>query len=535
MFGTIACFVDLIAGQPIHEERFLGIPDQLEKFPMKILKSTLACGSAIAAAMAFTTAAIAAEKVTIIHFNDLDRMGEKSGRGGVARLASVIDMERKEGGNVLVTFAGDTISPSLMSGLDEGAHMIDLLNKLDLTAMVLGNHEFDFGPEVTKQRISEATFPILGANNQDPNGNIISGAVPSIMVDVGEFRIGILGLTTVGTMIKSSPGEFTFRDPNEVAAELGGSLREEGADLIVALAHTDVAEDLALREQGAVDLLLSGDDHLLTAVYDGDMLFAESGEQAEWVTVIDLHLDEEKDDDKTEFVWSAEYRIVDTAHVQPQPDIAAAVQTYEDMLGEELNVVLGTTTTELDSRREVIRWQEAAIANLFTDAIREATGADVSIMNGGGIRANRVYTPGTQLTRRDIQSELPFGNKTVVIEVTGQDIINALENGYSQIENGAGRFPHVSGMMVHYNPTNEPGNRVVEVSRDGEQLDPAATYTLAVNDYVAGGGDGYSMLKDKRRIVDEYAAILMTVQVFDYISSHGEVAPTVEGRMVAVN
>lgn len=502
---------------------------------MKTLISTVACATALAAASALATAAIGAERLTIIHFNDLDRMGEKDGRGGVARLASVIDMEREKGGTVLATFGGDAISPSLMSGLDEGAHMIDLLNMLDLTAMVLGNHEFDFGPEIAKQRISEATFPVLGANNQGPDGSIIAGAVPSITVDAGDFTIGILGLTTVSTMVKSSPGEFTFRDPTEVAAELSGSLREDGADLVIALAHTDLAEDMALREQGAVDLLLSGDDHLLSASYNGDMLFAESGEQAEWVTVINVVLDEEMDDDKAEFVWSAEYSIIDTANVEPKPEVAAAVQAYEDQLSEELNVVLGSTATKLDSRREVVRSQEAAIANLFADAIREATGADVSIMNGGGIRASRIYDPGTELTRRDIQSELPFGNSTVVIEVTGQDIIDALENGFSQIENGAGRFPHVSGMAVRYDPTQEPGNRVVEVSRDGAPIDPSATYTLAVNDYVAGGGDGYSMFPDKRRLVDEYAAILMTVQVFDYISRHGEVSPMVEGRLTTVN
>ena len=502
---------------------------------MKTLISTLACATAMAAASALATAAIGAERLTIVHFNDLDRMGEKDGRGGVARLASVIDMEREKGGTVLATFGGDTISPSLLSGLDEGAHMIDLLNQLDLTAMVLGNHEFDFGPEVAKQRISEANFPVLGANNRHPDGSIIDGAVPSITVDAGDFTIGILGLTTVSTMVKSSPGEYTFLDPTKVAAELAGTLREDGADLVIALAHTDVAEDLALREQGAVDILLSGDDHLLATGYNGGMMFAESGEQAEWVTIIDLHLDEEVDDDKTEFIWSAEYRIIDTAHVEPNPELAAAVQVYEDRLGEELDVVLGSTATELDSRRETVRSKEAAIANLFADAILEATGADVSIVNGGGIRASRIYAPGTELTRRDIQSELPFGNSTVVIEVSGQDLIDALENGFSEIEKGAGRFPHVGGMAVRYDPTQEPGNRVVEVSRDGQPIDRSATYTLAVNDYVAGGGDGYSMFPGKRRVVDENAAILMTVQVFDYISRHGEVSPMVDGRLSTVD
>ena len=129
--------------------------------------------------------------------------------------------------------------------------------------MALGNHEFDFGPDVTKQRIAEAEFPILGANNHDPDGNIIDGAEPSIMVEVGDFSIGILGLTTVGTMVKSSPGEFTFSNAADTAGEVAAELREAGADLVIALAHTDIGEDAELLARQDVDLLLSGDDHRL--------------------------------------------------------------------------------------------------------------------------------------------------------------------------------------------------------------------------------------------------------------------------------
>ncbi len=470
-------------------------------------------------------------KVTIVHFNDLDQMNERRGRGGVPRLATIINSERAMGSNVLVTFGGDTISPSLLSGLDQGAHMIDLLNHLGLTAMVMGNHEYDFGPDVARQRIAEATFPILATNNVDPDGNIIEGGQSSLMIDVGPYQIGMFGLTTVGTLVKSSPGNISFRDPAEVAAEQSEALREAGAELVVALAHTDHAEDAVLIQQAAADIVLSGDDHTLVTQYNDDFLFSESGAQAEWVTILDLTLSEEGEGEDREFVWSAGYRIVDSSVVDPDAELAALVAGYEEKLGEELDVELGTTETELDSRRATVRGGEAAIANLFADAIREATGADVGVMNGGGIRADRMYEPGTVLTRRDIQSELPFGNTTVVIEVSGQDLIDALENGFSQIENGAGRFLHVSGLGVDYNPSQPAGSRVVEVRRDGAPIDPSAMFTLAVNDYVAGGGDGYALLKDRTRIVDEYASVLMTVQVFNYISQRGSVSPTVEGRL----
>ncbi len=478
------------------------------------------------------TATIAeATKLTIIHFNDLDQMGGDNGRGGVAKLAAIIAEERQKNENVLVTFGGDTISPSLMSALDKGAHMIELLNRLDLTAMALGNHEFDFGPEIAKQRIAEATFPILSANNADPNGNIIDGALKTMTVEVNDYQIGIIGLTTVGTLVKSSPGEFTFLDPVEVAAAEGDRLREGGADLIIALAHTDVSEDQALVSAEVVDILLSGDDHSKIVEYSNGTLYVESGEQAELVTILDVFLDQVEDDGKMEFVWSYDVRIVDSIRYEADETLAAKVASFEAQLDEELAVELGTTLTALDSRRDTIRAKEAAIGNLFADAIRANTKSDISLVNGGGIRGNKIYDAGTVLTRRDIQSELPFGNKVVVLEVTGQVIIDALENGYSKIEDASGRFPHLSGLEVVVDQTAEPGNRLVSVTHNGQSLDPNATFRFAVNNYVAGGGDGYSMFPSQKVIIDENAGVLDSVHVFNYITEKGSIDPQVEGRI----
>ena len=491
------------------------------------------CAAAALAALLLIAGTAVAEPVelTIVHFNDLDRMDESGGQGGVARLAAVIAAERAARSNVLVTFAGDAISPSLLSGFDQGAHMIELLNRLDLTAMAIGNHEYDFGPEVAKQRFAEAKFPILGANNIDADGEIIDGARASMLAAAGPYQVGIFGLTTLSTAVKSSPGAVTFRPVTEVAAEQSAALRESGADLVIALAHTDAAEDRALLEQGAVDLLLSGDDHRLRVDFSGGVLFAESGEQADWVTVIDLLLDETEQRGGMRFTWSPAFRVINTARVTPDPALAAAAQVYLDRLAADLDVAVGTTATELDSRRATIRGREAAIGNLITDAVRAATGADVAMTNGGGIRGNKVYPPGTVLTGRDVLSELPFGNKTVVLELTGRDLAAALENGLSRIEEGDGRFPHLSGIEVRYDPRRPAGERVLGVSRAGSALDPDAIYTLATNDYMANGGDGYGMFADRRRLVDAYAGTLMTTQVIDYLAARGSVAPVVDGRL----
>jgi len=474
-------------------------------------------------------------ELTIVHFNDLDRMEEKDGQGGVARLAAVVKAERQRRPHVLVTFGGDAISPSLMSAIDKGAHMIDLLNRIGLTAMAIGNHEYDFGPDVAKQRFSEAKFPILGANNIDTDGEIIDGAAASITVDVGRFRVGIFGLTTIGTVTKSAPGGVRFTPVLEAASAQAAALRADGAHLVMALAHTDAAEDEDLLRQGAVDVLLSGDDHRLRLDYDGRVLFAESAQQADWVTVIDLTLDEVESRGKKRFVWSPAFRAVHTGRVKPDPTLAKAVRAYEERLSRELDTEIGTTDTEIDSRRPAVRTRETAIGNLVADAMRLAVDADVALTNGGGIRANRVYPPGTTLTRRDVMSELPFGNKTVLLELSGAELRTALENGFSGIEKTAGRFPQVSGIEVVYDPRRPAGKRVIEVRRGGMPLDPNAKYTVATNDFMARGGDGYRVLAGGRRLIDARAGTLMATQVIDYITARRVIAPRVEGRLRALD
>ena len=470
-------------------------------------------------------------ELTIVHFNDLDRMEEKDGQGGIAHLAAAVRAERAQRSHVLVTFAGDAISPSLMSSIDKGAHMIDLLNRIGLTAMAIGNHEYDFGPDVAKQRFSEATFPVLGANNLDADGGIVAGAVASIMVDAGRFKVGIFGLTTPGTAVKSSPGGVTFAPILEVAAAQAAALRSAGAHLVIALAHTDVSEDDALLRQGAADLLLSGDDQRVRLDYDGIVLFAESGQQADWVTVIDLNLDEVESRGKKRFVWNPAFRAVHTGEVTPDPGLAEAVQAYRARLSRELDVEIGTTETEIDSRRVMVRTRETAIGNFVADAMRRAVGADLALTNGGGIRANKVYPPGARLTRRDILSELPFGNKTVLLELTGGELRAALENGFGGIEKTSGRFPQVSGLKVVYDPRRPPGARVIAVTHEGAALDPDGRYTLATNDFMARGGDGYRVFVDKKRLIEARAGTLVASQVIEYITAHGAIAPRPQGRL----
>lgn len=173
------------------------------------------------------------------------------------------------------------------------------------------------------------------------------------------------------------------------------------------------------------------------------------------------------------------------------------------------------------------------MGNLIADAIREQTGAQLAITNGGGIRANKQYAAGSQLTRRDILSELPFGNSTVMVEVTGKDIRDALENGLSQVDARAGRFPHVSGMKIVYDPKATPGARLVSVEIAGKPLDPAAKYKVASNDFMFGGGDGYGALGRGRTLIGKTDGALMANVVMSHVRRIGKVESKVEGRIVA--
>ncbi len=203
-----------------------------------------------------------------------------------------------------------------------------------------------------------------------------------------------------------------------------------------------------------------------------------SREEAEFVTAVDVKFDIEEKDGKRTVKWFPNFRIIDTATVTPDPETQAKVDEYNGLLSTELDVAVGTTTEPLDSRKASVRTGEAAIGNLIADATREAVGADIGITNGGGIRGNKEYPAGTKLTRRDILTELPFGNRTVKIEVTGETVWAALENGFSEVENAQGRFPQVSGLTVEVDLTKPKGERVTSVMIGGKPLDKAATYTL---------------------------------------------------------
>jgi len=486
------------------------------------------------AAALFVAAPAFAETVTItfVQTNDIDRMEEADGRGGFARLMALVKAERAKGPTFFV-HSGDTLSPSLLSGIDHGAHIIDILNKMKVDVFTPGNHEFDFGPQVFRDRIAETKFPVITSNIRDRNGNQPEHTFDHQITEVSGIRIGFYGLTTEDTPAVSQPGDYTFANSLDTGKKEAAALREAGADLVVAVVHTPIGVDMGLVREGAADLVLSGHDEHLMAFYNGKAVLTESEAQGNFSVVTHVAVDKTEKNGATTVTWRPEFDIVDTANVAPDPEIAAVVKDYQDKLDRELKVEIGVTTTPLDSRRATVRGGEAAIGNLVADAMRATVGADVAITNGGGIRADRQYDAGTKLTRGDVFAELPFGNKLVKLEVTGADIEAAIENGLSQVEEGAGRFPQVSGLVVKADLRRPPGTRVFSIAVNGTPLDKAKTYTLATNDFMAAGGDGYTVFKSGKPLINAIDARLLASAVIDYIEAKKEIAPKVEGRIQA--
>ena len=480
----------------------------------------------------FSAAQAETVDITFLLTNDIYKVDNVGLRGGFARLNAVVKAERAKGGHVVYAHAGDLISPSLLSGFDQGEHTIALTNMAPPDIFTPGNHEFDFGPDVFLKRMGEAKFPLYAANLRTADGQPVPGFKDTAILDVGGAKLGLVGMTSDDSPVKSSPGDgFKFLSTVETTLAHAKQLRADGADLVVAVVHANREQDRSLFDSHAIDIILSGDDHDLALFFDGRSVMAESKEEAEFVTAIDVKLDIEEKDGKRSVKWYPNFRFIDTASVTPDAETQAKVDEYNALLSKELDVTIGTTTEPLDSRKASVRTAETAIGNLIADATREAVGADIAITNGGGIRGNKEYAAGTQLTRRDILSELPFGNKTVKIEVTGEAVWAALENGVSDVENSAGRFPQVSGLTFEADLTKPKGERVTAVTIGGTPLDKAATYTLSTNDYMFGGGDGYASLKSGKPLFGVRDAKLMANDVMAYIRSKGTVSPKVEGRI----
>lgn len=469
-------------------------------------------------------------KLTFVLTNDIYQMSEQAGRGGMARLAAIVKGERAKSKNVIFTHAGDTISPSLMSGFDQGQHMIALFNTISPDVLVPGNHEFDFGRDVYLKRVSEANFQVLAANVRDGDGSILPRHKDSMIIERDGIKIGIVGAALENSPALSSTGPLKFAPTVATVTAATKELKAQGADITVAVVHADKETGQKLMASKAADIILSGHNHDLHIDFDGRTALTESGEDANYVVAVDVKVTIKGEGAARTVSWWPTYRVFDTADVTPDPEMLQKVKAYESELSKELDIAVAKIEAPLDSRSATVRGGEAAIGNLIADAVRVQNNAEIGLVNGGGIRANKEYKVGDTLTRRDILAELPFGNKSTVTKVTGKAVRAAIENGLSQVEQKAGRFPQVSGLKIVADLNAPVGSRVKSIEMDGKPLDEARVYSVATNDFMVRGGDGYTTLADPNATGDT-GDKLVANDVMVYAKKIGTITSRIEGRI----
>jgi 2',3'-cyclic-nucleotide 2'-phosphodiesterase (5'-nucleotidase family) len=462
----------------------------------------------------------------IIHFNDVYEIEPVSGGalGGAARVATIFNEHAND--NPLILFSGDALSPSIMSSIFKGQQMIDVFNQLGLDYAVVGNHEMDFGLELAVERISQSQFPWLSANVTDAvSGAPYAGSIPSVLTDWNGVQVGIVGLLGNWLDLVGPNAQAQYNDFITVGQQEVQNLKAQGAQFIIALTHMDMEEDRALAQAiPDIDLIVGGHDHDPMHEIVNNTLIWKTG--SDFRTLGELKV----------FLIPGQKALIlpnyipVTASVAEEPNMAALVADYASTLDAELGQSVGETTVALDATRSGVRTTESNFGNLIADASRAFTNADVALVNGGGIRTDQMYGPG-QLTRRDIQAVLPFGNVVITVEVSGADLVAALENGVSEVEKTSGRFPHISGATYKYDPAAPAGARILEVIVGGQALDPAKMYVVAINDFIGSGGDGYEVFANAPRRLSEAGGPLLANVVMDYVTQQGTISPGVEGRI----
>jgi 5'-nucleotidase len=413
------------------------------------------------------------------------------GRGGLARVATLVRALRRESPHTLFVLAGDTLSPSLLSTLRQGAQMIEAWNALGLDVATFGNHEFDFGPAVLAQRMGESRFPWVSSNVLDrATGAPFGGARAWLRRDFDGVRVGLIGLTTPDTARTSNGGPgVRFEEPVAAARAALGAVGP--VDLRVAVTHLPLREDRALAEAQPIDAILGGHDHDPMLHEQGGAVIIKAGSDALNVGQVEYEM-------RCGAVMARRQRLIPVdERLAEAPDVAALVQRQATLLARELDTVVGETRAPLEARESVTRREETPIGRLFADLMRERVGAQIGLLNSGAIRGNRVI-PAGPITKRDIRQLLPFSNTVTLLEVSGEGLRAALERSVDELPRPTGHFLQTAGVRFTVDPARPPGQRVAGIEVGGQPLDPAGRYRVAVPDYLARGRDGYPMLAAAR-------------------------------------
>jgi 5'-nucleotidase len=382
--------------------------------------------------------------------------------------------------------------------------------------------------DVLLQRMSEAKFEWVISNVVDrQTGKPVGGAPPYLIRTFGSLKVGIIGLclTTEG-INDEMRRRLEIVNPLQAAAKYLPAIQAERVNAIIALTHLSFSDDRALATRfPQIDLIVGGHEHYPITAVENRTLISKAGSDAKFVARIDLNR-------RPAGPVERFYELIPiTPAIPDEPKTAAVVASYTAKMGAELNTVIGRTTVPLDGIALHLRAGETNLGDFVADAIRADAGADLALVNSGGIRGDRIH-PAGPITRRTVIEIHPFGNIVCKIAIPGRVLLAALNHGVAKLPAAAGQFPQVSGLEMRVDPNAPPGDRIRDLKVQGRPFDPAATYTLALPDFVLRGGDGYGMFDGLPVLTSPEAGTLMAIALERFVAARDSISPQAEGRIV---
>ena len=462
--------------------------------------------------------------LTIIHINDTH--GRTAAEPTISQMAKDL---RAKGEQVLLLDGGDRLHGQVTANLTTGASMVELMNAVGYSAMVTGNHEYTYGTDRLLELAAMMDFPMLAANVKKDGAALFQ---PYEVFELDGLTVGVFGVATPETLTASDPRRvagLVFESPAETAAAMVEVLKAAGCDIIIALAH--LGGDQSSRPENrsdalavpGVDVIIDGHSH--TALEHGRMvgetLIAQAGEYAEHIGVVEIVMDGG--------ALSKTARLVEVSEdLSADETITAKIAELDASTEDITSQIVGYTPVLLHGEREEVRTGETNLANLITDSMRHASGAEIGFIGGGSIRAS---IPAGDITMGDVLATMPFANLIVTMELRGAAVWEALEHGVSFYPEPAGPYVQISGLQVLFDPEAPVGERIKEVkTADGAALDSEKTYTMAMLEFNAAGGDGYDMLTSGQNLVyyggdaDAFVA---------YLATNPEISAAPENRLLA--
>jgi 5'-nucleotidase/UDP-sugar diphosphatase len=507
------------------------------------------------AALALTAGTAAADySLTILHTNDFHARFEPISKydsgcssednaegkcfGGSARLVTAIADAKARSNNSILVDGGDQFQGTLFYTYYKGALAAEMMNKVGYDAMTVGNHEFDDGPEVLAGFMSAVSFPVLMSNADVSNEPLLAGKLAkSTVIERGGEKLGLIGLTPDDTGDLASPGDnITFSDP--VAAVQGevDALTAMGVNKIIVLSHSGYGVDQRVAaETTGVDVIVGGHSNTLLSNTNeraagayptmvGETAIVQAYAYGKFLGELNVTFN-----DAGEIVEAVGEPLVMDASVTEDAATVARIAEAAKPLEEIRTKVVAEAAAAIEGDRSVCRAVECPMGSLIADAMLDRVkdqGVEIAIQNGGGIRASIDAGP---VTMGEVLTVLPFQNTLSTFEVDGATIVAALENGVSELEEGAGRFAQVAGISFTVDSAADAGARISGVMVGGAAIDLGKTYGVVSNNYVRNGGDGYKMFKSAANAYD-YGPDLADVMA-EYLAAQGPFTPYTDGRI----